>query len=218
MDENKPHLFRDKDGKVKDMLSYVEGISFRESPLDFFILLARYKFAVRFLKRTDTVLDAGCGHGVGTVLLSRFAKRVVGADVDRAMIERNQKEYRDIANASFTTIDLVRPDPALGQFDAVVSLDVIEHFEKDQTRTVAANYAGLVRENGFALIGTPNIASQPYASKRRLETHLHEFTPEEFEAVLTPNFRRVFLFSMTDEVVSTSFPKMAWYLMALCVK
>ena len=31
-------------------------------------------------------------------------------------------------------------------------------------------------------------------------------------------FQRVFLFSMTDEVVSLSFPKMAWYLMAICVK
>ncbi len=36
----------------KNMLTFIEGISYQESPLDFFILLARYKFASRFLKKS----------------------------------------------------------------------------------------------------------------------------------------------------------------------
>ncbi len=61
-------LFRTADGQVKEMLSHVEGISFRESPLDFFILLARYKFGVRFLKKSHRVLDAGAVMGMARSL------------------------------------------------------------------------------------------------------------------------------------------------------
>lgn len=210
-------LFRTDDGDVKPMLSHVEGISFRSSPLDFFILLARYKFACRMIKKSDRVLDAGCGHGHGTMFLSKFAGAVVGADYDADLIKATAADYKDVPNVSFTTLDLLKPDHK-DTYDVVVSMDVIEHFEAGQVDTVAGTYASLVKDGGFAVIGTPNVASAPYASQRRKETHLHEFEPAEFETLLSRHFRRVFLFSMTDEVVSQSFPKMAWYLMALCVK
>jgi len=81
-----PLLFRDKAGDPKKMLSFEEGISFRESPLDFFILLARYKFASRFIKKTHKVLDMGCGKGYGSVFLASCAKAVVGGDYDKELI------------------------------------------------------------------------------------------------------------------------------------
>lgn len=211
-------LFRNEQGELKEMLGHVEGISFRESPLDFFILLARYKFAARLLHKTEHVLDAGCGHGHGSAFLSKFAGSVTGADFDADLVANAAKSYSDIPNLNFRTIDLLNLKSDLGTYDAVVSMDVIEHFTADQVDTVASNYSKLTKEGGFAAIGTPNIASQPYASKRRRDTHLHEFEPDEFEKLLAKHFRKVFLFSMTDEVVSLSFPKMAWYLMALCVK
>ncbi len=214
-----PRLFRDASGSnVKPMLNEVEGISFNESPLDFFILLARYKFAARFIKKNHRVLDIGCGHGHGSVFLSRFGQHVTGADFDEGLVTSNRQQHAGRPNLSFEQLDLLKkPDPAKN-YDVVVSMDVIEHFTKSQTEVVAANYAQLTAPGGFAVIGTPNIASQPYASARRLATHIHEFEPNEFESLLGQHFRNVFLFSMTDEVVSTSFSKMAWYLMALCVK
>ena len=214
----KTKLFRDKDGQVKKMLSYVEGISYRESPLDFFILLARYKFAARLIKKTDKVLDAGCGHGHGTVFLSKFAKEVVGADQDGELVASNAEDYADIKKIRFTQLDLLDVSRHKQKYDAVVSMDVIEHFTQEQTVTVAQNYSRLVKKGGFAVIGTPNKASWDYASARRKSTHIHEFAPEEFETLLSRYFTRVFLFSMTDEVASLSFPKMAWYLMAICTK
>ncbi len=73
-------LFRDAEGNIKSLLNEAEGISFQESPLDFFILLARYKFAAKLLKKTDTVADIGCGHGLGSIFLSKFAKQVTGVN------------------------------------------------------------------------------------------------------------------------------------------
>lgn len=78
MSKKEIKYFRDDKGEIKDMLSIMEGISFQESPLDFFILLASYKFVARFMKKTESVLDAGCCHGSGSVFLSRFAKEVWG--------------------------------------------------------------------------------------------------------------------------------------------
>lgn len=209
-------LFRDKQGGIKKILSHEEGISYRENPLDFFILLARYKFAARLMKKDYDVLDVGCGHGLGTVFLSKFAKHVTGADYDKQLIDKSRKQYRSLSNVDFVALDLLDTSSHKKKYDAIVSLDVIEHFSKKNTELVAENYAKLTKEDGFAVIGTPNVISRPFASKRRLATHLHEFDPATFEALLSKYFKHVFLFSMTDEVVSLSFPKLAWYLMALC--
>lgn len=214
-----PHqkLFRNENGEVKAMLTDLEGISFQESPLDFFILLARYKFAARFIKKDHEVLDAGCGHGNGSVFLAKFAKSVLGADFDNELVACNAQQFSGVKNLSFSTINLLDVGN-FKKFDVVVSMDVIEHFEKEDTETVAANYAKLIKDSGFAVIGTPNISSKPFASQRRLSSHIHEFEPKEFETLLRKHFKHVFLFSMTDEVVSTSFLPMSWYLMAICTK
>lgn len=211
-------LYRNKKGDVKNILSVPEGISYQENPLDFFIMLARYKFAARLLKKKYSVIDAGCGQGLGAVFLSKFAGHVTGVDCDEEMINDNKKRYKSLSNLDFLTLDLLDISSHKKKYDVVVSLDVIEHFSKKDTERVAGNYAKLTKERGFAVIGTPNIFSQPFASKRRRKIHLHEFNPGELETLLSKYFKHVFVFSMTDEIVSLTFPKMAWYLMAICIK
>lgn len=211
-------LYRNKNGNVKNILSVAEGISYQEDPLDFFIMLARYKFTARLLKKKYSVIDAGCGQGLGAVFLSKFAGHVTGVDYDEKMIDSNKKRYKSLPNLDFVTVDLLDISSHKKKYDVVVSMDVIEHFSKKDTERIARNYAKLTKEGGFAVIGTPNIFSQPFASKRRLKIHLHEFSPSGFEALLSKYFKHIFVFSMTDEVVSLTFPKMAWYLMALCIK
>ena len=212
-------LFRNEDGDVQEMLSSYEGYAFKESPLDFFILLARYKFAARLLNKHLSVIDVGCGLGLGTVLLSHFAKQVKGVDVDVDHVQRNIEEHSEIKNLSFSTLDLLSPcDEHLGAYDAVVSMDVIEHFSEEDIPQVVANYERLLKPDGFAVIGTPNVASREFASERRLSTHPFEFSHDEFRSALSRSFRHVFIFSMTDEIVSTQFPGLSWYLMALCAK
>ena len=219
--------FRTADGAIKDMLSglekpetgIVEGFSFKDNPLDVFIMLARYKFAGRLLQGEETVLDAGCGHGCGTLMLKRFGRCVVGMDADPELVEHNRQRFADREGVSFEVEDLIRPArDHRGRFDAIVCLDVIEHFGKKEGDEMLSHFHEWLKEGGFAVIGTPSIRSQAYASERRRRTHVHEYEPREFREVLSSRFRRVFLFSMTDEVVSLSFPEMAWYLMGVAVK
>jgi 2-polyprenyl-3-methyl-5-hydroxy-6-metoxy-1,4-benzoquinol methylase len=139
---NKPlKLFRDHSGNIKPLFSQVEGVSYQESPFDFYIRLARYKFAARFIKSTDIVLDIGCGPGIGTIFLSQFAKNVIGVDVDYDLIKENSQNYKKIKNVAFSYIDIVSKVMKKRAYDIVVSMDVIEHFTKEQVETVALNYA-----------------------------------------------------------------------------
>ena len=71
------NLFRNPDGSIRNVLENVEGIVFNENPLDFFIILARYKFGTRFIKKNHKVIDVGCGHGLGFVFLSKYAKEIM---------------------------------------------------------------------------------------------------------------------------------------------
>lgn len=213
------NLFRNPDGSVRNVLENVEGIVFNENPLDFFIILARYKFGTRFIKKNHKVIDVGCGHGLGSVFLSKYAKEITGVDLDKDLVETNNSNYKKIKNLQFKEFDLLKPSKSLvNKFDVVVSMDVIEHFKKQKLGTVVDSYYNLLNSDGFAIIGTPNIASRPYASQRRLDTHEFEFTRDEFEKTLLKKFKNVFIFSMTDEVVSTSFPNMAWFFIAICTK
>lgn len=196
----------------------MEGLTFQESPLDFLFILARYKFAARFLRKHHHVLDVGCGTCSGSILMSKFAEKVTASDFDENLLESNRKQYAHLTNIDFRKLDLLNKPKDFGQYDAVVSMDVIEHFTEDQMPTVTQAYADLTKDSGFAVIGTPNVHSRPYASKRRVETHPFEFSPEQYEERLREHFKNVFIFSMTDEVVSTGFNKMAWYLMAICTK
>lgn len=212
--------FRNDDGDVKQIMQEIEGIEFRKDPLDLFIMLARYKFASRFLKKDHhNVLDVGCGVGLGSIFLSKFAKSVTGVDIDPDLISSNKNSFDDIKNLDFDVLNLLDPDARyLSSADVVVSMDVIEHFQREDINNVVQNYCSLLRPNGFAVIGTPNIESQRFASQRRLEIHPFEFSAAEFREALEKSFSNVFLFSMNDEIVSTQYDKMAWYLMALCVK
>jgi 2-polyprenyl-3-methyl-5-hydroxy-6-metoxy-1,4-benzoquinol methylase len=150
--------------------------------------------------------------------LSKFSRYATGGDFDVEMVEHNREEYACLPNVEFCELDLLNVAKHKRRYDVVVSLDVIEHFPRCKAETVASSYAKLLRPGGFAIVGTPNKVSAAWASKRRLQSHAYEFGPKDFESVLRSSFKRVFLFSMTDEIVSTSFLPLAWYLMAVCTK
>lgn len=211
--------FRNKKGNVKSILNNVEGIEFKKNPIDFFITLARYKFAARLLKTNDIVADVGCGTGLGSIFLSKFCKKVVGLDYDHQLIQFNSKNHSDINNISFDRFDLTKKIPKRFEknFDVCVSMDVIEHFEyKDILKFVIPNYKRLIKKKGFCIIGTPNINSQKYASERRLSTHPYEFNYQNLKISLEKKFNNVHIFSMNDEIVSTQFSELAWYYIAVC--
>ena len=102
------------------------------------------------------------------------------------------------------------------QYDAIYSLDVIEHINREDEHGYLANLRGSLDDAGVLIIGTPSIESQQYASSQSKIGHINCKTGAELKALLQRYFVNVFLFSMNDEVVHTGFYPLAHYLIAIC--
>jgi len=186
----------------------------RKSPRRLLHLLSYYKFAARMIGPGKRVLDVGCSEGFGTILLAEQAASALGVDLDAEAIAT--------ANASvasetlrFSVMDVLATDP--GRFDAVVTLDVIEHIFQEHEDAFVARLASMLDPRGIAVIGTPNVTSDQYANEHSRRGHVNLFSAERLRALALVHFQNVFLFSANDEVVHTGFAPLAHYLLALCV-
>lgn len=191
--------------------------------------LSRYKFSAKMLKRCQSVIDVGCGEGMGTLtyLFDTQAAKVHGVDFDKTLLDYAVNVLRPAlaqalpekaAKLSFENLDALDLDSSGGKFEGLSCLDVIEHVEEKLEDAFLARLAGWIDDGGVAVIGTPNVLAQMYASKHSEIGHINNYSPERFQESLERHFRRVFMFSMNDEIVHTGFDKLAHYLMAVCVK
>ena len=124
--------------------------------------LAWYEFAAP-LVTNKTVLDAGCGLGLGLDILKRSAKKVIGQDLDERLSH---------PNITITTLDKI----ADKSFDVVTSIDVVEHVEDDLD--FVRQLARIARE--FIFITTPNWT----VTRCHWPYHVREYTPKQLEALL----------------------------------
>lgn len=96
------------------------------------------------------VFDLGCGNGSTAAHLSQKYE-VVGVDVSHTGVERAREAYPlirfDVASAYDDLASVY------GQFDAVVSLEVVEHLY--DPRLYAKNMFNLVRPGGGIVVSTP---------------------------------------------------------------
>ena len=104
-----------------------------------------------------------------------------------------------------------------GDFDAAYSLDVFEHIPPEQEDLFVGNIAKSLTADGVAIIGSPSLQSQTYASPPSKAGHVNCKDGAEYRKVMLRHFRNAFLFSMNDEVVHTGYHPMAHYLLAVCV-
>ena len=102
--------------------------------------------------------------------------------------------------------------------DGLSCLDVVEHLHPHEETPFLEHCASALESGGVAVFGTPSLHASAYASPRSRLGHINLFDPDRFVDTLERHYRRVFLFSMNDEMLHTGFSKMAHYLMALCVK
>lgn len=91
---------------------------------------ASYAFAVPYCAGRR-VLDLGCGSGYGAARIAAVASSVEAVDVSEEAVAYAQRRYpRD--NVRYSTIVPDAPLPfADGQFDVVLSFQVIEHVQDD---------------------------------------------------------------------------------------
>ncbi len=114
--------------------------------------LHRYKLAEMFCVN-KTVLDIACGEGYGTNLLSNFAEKIAGVDIDNQTIVEAKSKYtsKNIEFAQGDTSNIPFPDSA---FDVVVSFETIEHHDKHDE--MIKEIKRVLKPDGVFIISTPD--------------------------------------------------------------
>ncbi|MBI3251410.1 MAG: methyltransferase domain-containing protein [Candidatus Andersenbacteria bacterium] len=185
----------------------------KHSPRHILFSLSYHKFAAKMIGQGKTILDVGSSEGLGTMLLADGAKRVLGIDIDGPAIEVAGRNFGGGA-VEFKRADILTD--SLGEmFDGVVSFDVIEHIYPERAALYIKKIAQALHDDGVAIIGTPNIAGDRYASETTRAGHVNLYDAERLKREMAEYFRHVFLFSVNDEMVHTGFTPMAHYLLAM---
>lgn len=99
------------------------------------------------------VLNAGCGSGELSLLLAADGHRVVGIDPAPEYIQLAHNRAADRFPDTTFLVSSIEDYAGPGDFDAVVSTDVLEHIEDD--RAAFNRLVSLVRPGGLVLITVP---------------------------------------------------------------
>ena len=146
---------------------------------------ARYEWAVdkisaRFL-RAGRVIDFACGQGYGSAMLSAVAEQVYGRDKDAEAIRIANKRHSSTL-VNFKVRDRIeRHEGDNTMFDAVVSIETIEHLEDPKQFLQAC--MDLIIPNGLLVLSTP-LKDALGPGVLRSKFHLLEYSVEEINRLL----------------------------------
>lgn len=139
----------------------------RESREDAILHLSRVLGAWLKVKAGDAVCDIGCGYG-GT---SRFLAETYGAQVTGYTVSRRQKEYADgivveRGSVAFHCEDFLLNRQASDSFDAVISIECLEHIQ--DKKAVFNEAFRILKPGGSMALAVWAACEQPNRVQRRL--------------------------------------------------
>lgn len=191
--------------------------TFAHDPKHLLFMLARYKFVAKLLDSYNSVLEVGCGDGFGSTLVAQGVKRLVCIDSEPYGLEHSAENPWLIANATIMLHDILE-SPMAERFQAVYSLDVIEHIPPQQEDRFLENILASTAQHGVLIIGTPNSTAAQYASRNSQIGHVNLKSHQSLKETLSRFYRHVFMFGMNDEVIHTGYPAMCHYLIGLAAE
>jgi 2-polyprenyl-3-methyl-5-hydroxy-6-metoxy-1,4-benzoquinol methylase len=209
------------DMALKDGLSrfgIMSNQTWKDDPRRLLFLLSRYKFVSKMLSGKKKVVEVGSADAFGTRLVVQEGCGVTATDFDPVFIEDAKARMKTDGWACDTLVhDILTGPVPPADFDAAYSLDVFEHIVPEKEDLFVGNIARSLTASGVAIIGSPSLQSQAYASPGSKAGHVNCKDGKAYKAVMERFFGNVFLFSMNDEVVHTGYHPMAHYLFTICV-
>ncbi len=146
--------------------------------------VVRYRFAAEHL--SGRLLDAGCGTGYGAQLLCQnpLVTEIVGLDRDERCL-KHARRYFQAPSISFHQRDLLcDPLQALGLFDSITALEILEHVAEPEELLRRLNR--LLKPGGKLLVSTPLGAGRHARTNQPF--HFFQLRREELKAMLKPLF------------------------------
>lgn len=170
-----------------------------EKPEHLLMVMARYRAAAALIGSARTVVELGCGEAIGAGLLAKGRQRYCGVDNDADAIRVARAMYAGHDVISFSELsavdDVWLPGTA---YDAVVSLDTLEHIPAERERDFMANAVAVLGEHGVMVIGTPNARFLDLASPQSQAGHVNNFDHDRLYALMGRYFHVVIMAGMQD--------------------
>lgn len=161
--------------------------------------IQRYE-SIRELVSDKVVLDAACGEGYGSKILSEYAQKVVGLDISADTIERAQNNYIDAQNLQFVQGSIAQMPLEDNSIDIVVSFETIEHVSEELQKRFLIEVERVLKADGLLIISTPNKKIYSDLHNYHNEYHIKEFYEKEFVDFLSDYFKNIRLFNQFFEV------------------
>jgi 2-polyprenyl-3-methyl-5-hydroxy-6-metoxy-1,4-benzoquinol methylase len=111
-------------------------------------------------ENAGSILDVGCFAGTFLSMVPRYRfERQVGADILPAQIQYANENHGSPFR-KFVHVENLRALENIGEpFDWVTLIEVIEHLNADEIRTLFTRFDHLLKKNGGLIITTPNYTS-----------------------------------------------------------
>lgn len=104
------------------------------------------------LEKIDVLLDAGCGEGYTSYVVSKKVKKVIGVDISKETIDFNNKFSNK--KLSFQVVDLNNLSKSFySKFDKIICMDVLEH--ANGFPNIINNFSKALKKEGVFLVTIP---------------------------------------------------------------
>ncbi len=186
--------------------------SLTHDPKHLVFVLSRYKFCAKMLEGKKTVLELGCGDGIGLPLIAQVAGHVYCVDWEERPLESIRRRLlKHIKNATLIHCDPTE-QPLKIKIEAAFSIDLIEHIDPEKETALLENVVSCLPHNGVLITGTPNVSAKDYASPCSAVQHINSKSMQSLRELMERYFENVFMFGMNDEVLHTGYAPMCHYI------
>jgi 2-polyprenyl-3-methyl-5-hydroxy-6-metoxy-1,4-benzoquinol methylase len=145
----------------------------------------RYVLAARWCANKRT-LDAACGEGYGSALLTGSAASVEGVDISEQAIAHARQRYGQLKSIGFHIADCTTLPFDDNEFDRVVSFETLEHLEAHDE--LLAEFRRVLKPDGFLILSSPDKATYSDEQNTVNEYHVKELYRNELEALIQRHF------------------------------
>jgi len=153
----------------------------------------RYRFFLKHIESSDSVLDIACGSGYGSEILASKAKFVYGVDSDKKTIQYAKRHHLR-SNAKFKAVSL-ESFRTKRKYDKIISIETIEHIADPD---MFLKHAKKWLKPGGVLWLTCPLAKQ---NRKRIDNpfHINEMSYEELNKLVKSHFKNVSFFNLPKQ-------------------